>query len=328
MTMRLAVLGSTGGTRVRLTIAAALLLAFGGALALAAHGWTWAWRALIIVALAVGMFEWARLLGLSRVWSAAYGAPFSLGIVLLYLGDVYPHLFPDISDLVYIFAQDIRGLIARFFYAQYIFFWVAWVFMLLSCTLLFPHSSGSRRAARGIWGVGGLWVLPPVAATMSWAPWSLVLFLMLTATATDATAFLAGRRFGRRLLVPRISLGKTWLGLGAGLAAAGVVGATLPPLLALADTTPRVHWERVGLGDGLLLGLAVGACVVVGDLAVSALKRSAGAKDSGQLLPGPGGALDRISGFLLAAPAFAAMLFYGWPADSLFYGLPINPSFR
>ena len=202
-----------------------------------------------------------------------------------------------------------------FFLVQQLFFWVAWVFMLPSSAMLFSHSSGSRRVARAVWGVGGLGVLPPVATVMLSVPWSLVLFLILAVAVTDSAAFLVGRRFGRRLLVPRISPGKTWLGLGAGLAAAGVAGAALASLLALADT-PHVHWQRVGLEDGLLFGLAIGVCVVVGGLAVSVLKRAAGTKDSGRLWPRHGGVLDRVGGFLLAAPAFMGMLALG-PYSSL-----------
>ena len=283
----------------RLATAAALLLAFGGALALAANGWPWAWGALIIAALAAGMHEWARLLGAGRAGRAAYAAPYPLGAVLLHLGGAAP--------------EPASGFLAGMLFMQAEFFWVAWLSMLPFGVLLFSRFAGRRRAARVVWGLGGLWVMPAVVAPLTWTPWSLVLFLLLAVAATDAAAFLAGRRFGRRLLAPRISPGKTWLGLGAGLAAAAAAGALLPPLLALADT-PGVRWERMGLGDGLLLGLALGACVVAGDLAASVLKRSAGVKDSGRLLPGHGGVLDRIDGFLPAAPAFALLLEAPWLA--------------
>lgn len=289
----------------RLATAAALLLAFGGALALAAHGWGWAWTALLIATLAAGMYEWARLLGLGRAWRAAYAAPLPLGMALLF-GNAL--LFPPAI------RDPFSGIIplSLFFLA---FFWVAWLLVLPFGALLLSRSPGCRRAARVVWGLGGLWIMPAAAAPMIFmgmTGWSLVLFLLLAAAATDAAAFLAGRRFGRRLLLPRLSPAKTWLGLWAGLAAAAAVGALLPPLLSLAGAAPYVDWARVGPAYGLLFGLAVGVCVVAGDLAVSALKRSAGVKDSGRLLPGHGGALDRIDGFLLAAPAFLAV-FSGWP---------------
>ena len=293
--MRLAVLASTGsfGARARLATAAALLLAFGGALALAAHGWRWAWGALIITALAAGMFEWARLLGLGRVWSVVYAALFPLNFAVVGL-----EMALDLG------WTEILESSMGFLFLLLPSFWAAWLFMVLLGSALCSEDVDARRASRFVWGWGGLSLTPLAAGVMLWMPWSLVLFLLLVVAATDAAAFWAGRRFGRRLLAPRISPGKTWVGLGAGLAGAGLVGALLPLSLLAADT-PRVLWDRVGPEGGLLLGLVVGACVVAGDLTVSVLKRSAGVKDSGRLLPGHGGALDRIDGFLLAAPAFA-----------------------
>lgn len=292
----------------RLATAAALLLAFGGALALAAQGWRWAWGALILAALAAGMFEWGRLLGLGRVWRVAYASPFSLGAGFLVWLETY--LYP---------AKDFLGafdFLSAFLFlvlmGQSFFFWVAWLIMLLpASTMFFSRSPDLRHSARNVWLLGGLWMLPPVAWPMMLMPWPLTLFLMLMVAATDTAAFLVGKRFGRRLLAPRISPGKTWVGVGAGLAAAGAAGACLPLLSALADA-PRVHWDRMGSVDGLLLGLVIGACVVAGDLAVSALKRFAGVKDSGRLLPGHGGVLDRIDGFLLAAPVFAIIFADSW----------------
>lgn len=315
--------------------AAALLLAFGGALALAAHGWSWAWQALIVAAGAAGMFEWARLLGLRRAWCAAYALPFLLALVLavyrwrLCPGRECPGVEPGFfGEAVYDFATWI--LVLPFLV------WMVWAVMLPFGFLLFSAASGRRAAARAVWGLGGLLLVPAaaVAAVMLVAPTraqfpATALFLLLVAAVTDAAAFLAGRRFGRRLLAPRVSPGKTWVGLGAGLAAAGAAGAGLFLLLSLffllspALDISGVRWDRVGL-DGLMAGLALGACVVIGDLTVSALKRSAGVKDSGWLLPGHGGVLDRIDGFLPAAPAFMVILLSGWPADFSSFLYPLS----
>ena len=290
----------------RLATAAALLLAFGGALALAAQGWEWAWWALITVALAVGLFEWARLLGLGRAWCVVYAIPFSFGIAFLgRVNRAYLYLIQHFDSADLRLFPDIFGLaLNQIFIAQFCSFWAVWLLMVLLGSALCSEDSDARRAARFVWGFGGLRLMPLAAGIMLFTPWSLVLFLLLVTAATDAAAFWAGRRFGRRLLAPRISPGKTWVGLGAGLAGAGLMGAFLPLLLLAADT-PRVLWERVGPEGGLLLGLVTGACVVAGDLTVSVLKRSVGIKDSGRLLPGHGGVLDRIDGFLLAAPVFA-----------------------
>ncbi|HEX7222982.1 MAG TPA: phosphatidate cytidylyltransferase [Candidatus Limnocylindrales bacterium] len=117
-----------------------------------------------------------------------------------------------------------------------------------------------------------------------------ILLLVLTVWAYDTGAYVVGRRFGRRRFLSHISPSKTYAGLVGGLAASTAVAA-----LAL-----------YGLGQpplaGLILGPLVGAAAQAGDLAESMLKRAAGAKDSGTLIPGHGGVLDRVDSFLFAAP--------------------------
>lgn len=314
--------------------AAALLLAFGGALALAAHGWAWGWQALLAAAVAAGAFEWARLLGLGRAWSAAYALPPLLALALavarwrLCPGFECPGLESD-------FPGEIPYVLSAWLLELPLLIWLVWAVMLPFGFLLLSASPGRRAAARAVWGLGGLLLVPAAAvvAVMLVEPIqarfpAAALFLLLVAAATDAAAFLVGRRFGRRLLAPRISPGKTWVGLGAGLAAAGAAGVGLFLLLALFFLLSpelgisQAPWGRLIL-DGLMAGLALGACVAVGDLMVSALKRSAGVKDSGRLLPGHGGALDRIDGLLLAAPAFMLMLMHSWPVDFAAFLYPL-----
>jgi phosphatidate cytidylyltransferase len=117
-----------------------------------------------------------------------------------------------------------------------------------------------------------------------------ILLLVLTVWAYDTGAYVVGRRFGRRRFLGHISPSKTYAGLVGGLVASTAVAA-----LAL-----------YGLGQpplaGLILGPLVGAAAQAGDLAESMLKRAAGAKDSGTLIPGHGGVLDRVDSFLFAAP--------------------------
>ncbi|HKY51597.1 MAG TPA: phosphatidate cytidylyltransferase, partial [Candidatus Limnocylindria bacterium] len=135
-------------------------------------------------------------------------------------------------------------------------------------------------------------------ATRGWLgtlPVWLVLALVPT-WAADITAYLVGRRIGRRRIAPRISPGKTWEGTLAGFAAAGIV-----VLLIAASAGIRT-------GPTLLLALLVGPVGFASDLLESAIKRAAGAKDSGTLLPGHGGVLDRIDSLILVAPAVAFVL--------------------
>ncbi len=124
----------------------------------------------------------------------------------------------------------------------------------------------------------------------------MVLWLILMVCAADIGAYTAGRAFGRRKLAPRVSPGKTWEGALGGLlmvalvAAGGAFYFGLPPL-------------------SVVFGCGVGIFSVIGDLTESMFKRAAALKDSGTLLPGHGGLLDRIDSVTAAAPLYALGLF-------------------
>jgi len=117
-----------------------------------------------------------------------------------------------------------------------------------------------------------------------------VLMLVLLVWAFDTAAYFTGRRFGQRPFMAHISPSKTQEGVIGGLVAAALVGAVVLALLGR-------PWPA-----GLLIGVIVGAAAQAGDLAESMLKRAAGAKESGTLIPGHGGMLDRVDSFLFAAP--------------------------
>lgn len=125
-----------------------------------------------------------------------------------------------------------------------------------------------------------------------------LLFLMLFAlvAAADIGAYFTGKSIGKHKLIPRVSPGKTWEGFFGGMIAA--------VLVAMAGTK-LFGWEPL---IAAMLGLCIGMVSVVGDLTVSFFKRSAGLKDSGRILPGHGGVLDRIDGVLAALPVYAALL--------------------
>jgi phosphatidate cytidylyltransferase len=147
---------------------------------------------------------------------------------------------------------------------------------------------------------------------------SLVAFLLLVVWAGDTAAYYVGRAWGRHKLAPTISPGKSWEGAAASVAGSVLVAAGLVGLAALLQEpwdSVLVSWiERVcptaiisypeDLWYWLGLAVALNVAGQVGDLAESALKRSAGVKDSGALVPGHGGVLDRIDALLLASPVF------------------------
>ena len=128
---------------------------------------------------------------------------------------------------------------------------------------------------------------------------ALVMFLLLLIWGADSAAYFAGRRFGRRKLASRVSPGKSWEGVLGGLAAVALL-ALASALLEGAD----MPW----LALFVALSLFVAAASVLGDLAESLFKRLADLKDSGTLIPGHGGVLDRIDSLTAAAPIFAL----GW----------------
>jgi len=156
-------------------------------------------------------------------------------------------------------------------------------------------------ARRGLWNAGGLIYLGVAAATLASLRGDaqgtdVLLALVLAVIATDVGAYFAGRAIGGPKIAPRISPSKTWAGLGG-----GVIGATLSVFLfALAVSGFRgspADWLRI-VPQCLLAG---GLCAVVaqaGDFFESWMKRRAGVKDSGRLLPGHGGLFDRVDGLL------------------------------
>ena len=159
---------------------------------------------------------------------------------------------------------------------------------------------------RALAGAAGLLVLVPawlglarllgVAAPPRGA--ALVLFMLVLVWAADIGAYFAGRRFGRVALAPQVSPHKTWEGVLGGLCAS--------LLVALAAAS----WLEVPAVALAALCLAVVLASVVGDLTESMFKRFAGLKDSGSVLPGHGGVLDRIDSITAAVPFY--VLGVGW----------------
>ena len=147
-----------------------------------------------------------------------------------------------------------------------------------------------------------LLALPELREQMNGA--SLVVFLLCTVWAGDIAALYIGRAWGVHKLVPRLSPNKTWEG-----ALGSVVGSLLVTviLLELSTILLRYNVTRLYFADEpwwywMLLAVIVNVAAQIGDLAESGLKRSVGIKDSGSILPGHGGVLDRIDALLLAAP--------------------------
>jgi phosphatidate cytidylyltransferase len=125
----------------------------------------------------------------------------------------------------------------------------------------------------------------------------MLLWMLLLVFAADIGAYFAGRAWGRHKLAPQVSPGKTWEGAIGGLAAAALVG-----------LGGALHFGLPVLA-GVVFACAIGVFSIIGDLTESMFKRAVGLKDSGRLLPGHGGVLDRVDSVTAAAPLYALGLF-------------------
>ena len=125
-----------------------------------------------------------------------------------------------------------------------------------------------------------------------------VVVLVLLVAAADIGAYFTGRAFGRHALSPSVSPSKTWEGFWGGVFCAGLLAAGLWALL-------PGRFDHLSLAAALCVALATAFASVLGDLTVSMVKRVSGVKDSGSLLPGHGGLLDRLDSLCAAAPTFA-----------------------
>ena len=159
---------------------------------------------------------------------------------------------------------------------------------------------GVRPEHRGALAAAGFIVLVPAALAMVVLEPGEALLVLAVAWIADTAAYVAGTRWGRRKLAPAISPGKTWEGAAGGLIGAAAYAMILSLILAGAQATRMAAF--VGAA-ALLVTVSI-----VGDLFESAAKRQAGVKDSGALLPGHGGVLDRIDALIPTMPA--ALLVY------------------
>ncbi|QEY12521.1 phosphatidate cytidylyltransferase [Cellvibrio sp. KY-YJ-3] len=235
----------------------------------------------------IGAWEWACLAGFPARWQRALYALFILVVLSLasfYLGfegEASPNLDADaIRELL------IAGCI-----------WWAIALLLVqgypSSALLWGHKI--LRLLMGLLVLIPTWVALVYVRQQEAGAW-LVLLLMLIVAMADSGGYFAGKRFGKHKLASAVSPGKTWEGFAGGLIANCVLALMLSLTLELS------------LLLMLVLVVPTSLVSVLGDLLESMLKRQAGIKDSGTILPGHGGILDRVDGVTAAAPVFALAL--------------------
>ena len=200
-------------------------------------------------------------------------------------------------------------------YGMFIIWIPVYVFLFLPLRMvLVGETPGFLRAVGTLhWGlmttvfsishVAYLLVLPaaarPSAGGLTVAGPSLVLFLVVLTQLNDVAQWVWGKALGRRKVVPTVSPGKTVEGFVGGVVTTLALALALAPWL-----TPLTRWQAVAAG------LIVGVAGFIGDVVISALKRDLGIKDSGTLLPGHGGILDRIDSLTYTAPLFFHLMWY------------------
>lgn len=237
----------------------------------------WAFRLLAVAAAAIMLIEWGDMHRVSRAWSIA-GAAF-LALVLIGTAEwLYPVAEQDEVLSTATFLPAWRG------------------FAVLAGAALLLGLATRRVTMTG----GFLYIALPAFAliVLDWAWYALVLWVLVVTWATDIFAYFAGRSIGGPKLAPRISPNKTWAGLIGGVIGAAVCGALV------------AQWLDLGQ-PFLTIGGPMGVVAQAGDLYESWMKRRAGVKDSGTLLPGHGGVLDRLDGLLPVILVTLALIMAG-----------------
>ncbi|MBA3660894.1 MAG: phosphatidate cytidylyltransferase [Gammaproteobacteria bacterium] len=218
--------------------------------------------------------EWAHLMGLRRFFP-----------VLLYVGFIALLLWASLFILVQLL----------------LFIAAAWWICASLVVFIYPRGSSW-------WGKGVIWrgLMGVIVLIPCWVAFNYIrnqpdgiyalLYLFVLTWGADSAAYFVGKKWGKTKLLPLVSPGKTW----EGLIGAVLFGIGLAVLAQWLCSIPKTIWHW-----GILLSMLTVLFSIMGDLFESALKRQENLKDSGQLLPGHGGLLDRIDSMTAAAPIFA-----------------------
>jgi phosphatidate cytidylyltransferase len=243
---------------------------------------------LFLAIAAAGAWEWAALAG----WTSRLMRAFLVALFLatcFYVTGVYA---PDMTSDVAL-MRPVLGTAC--------FGWLATAFLVMSYPkLAVLWRSALMRSLMGVFVLGAGWLSLAFLVALEHG-WLIVLLFMFTVAVADVGAYFIGQAWGKNPLAPDVSPAKTMEGLWGGLISVFVVGAIvwwfLPPEYA------HIHPAEV-----FLISLFSAGASVLGDLTVSMFKRESGCKDSGSLLPGHGGLLDRLDSVCGAAPFFALAL--------------------
>ena len=225
--------------------------------------------ALMLVMIAIASHEWARL-----------------------IPNKHPTLYAVVATAISIGVYFVPQSWSYLWTASLVF-WLFSVYWVKS----YPHKTGWYNSTLNVWGVM-LLVAAVIAIFWLWkqSPWWLM-YVFALVWGADSGAYFAGRKLGKNKLAPSVSPNKSIEGLFGGLA--------LTIVIIMAVAFYALNLSGTSLANFITLSLITVLASVQGDLFESMVKRKAGIKDSGTILPGHGGVLDRIDSLLAAAPIFA-----------------------
>ncbi len=231
------------------------------------------WTAVVVLMVMQGVFEWSKLSGLTRAQALIYAA-LTLLLMPVLIASSFPHMW---------------------IYAASLLLWAVLVPVWMA--------RGFRLENRLLMCIAGWAVLLPTGFAMmdlrAASPWLLLIAMSLVWVA-DIGAYFSGRKFGKHKLAPGISPGKTWEGVAGALLCTSIYALIVWYVVGQKQEVPPAVFVLPAVWVWVALA-------VLGDLFESLIKRQAGVKDSGSLLPGHGGLLDRIDALTSTLP-LAAMI--------------------
>ena len=248
---------------------------------------TYGFIALITVVLTFAAWEWSHLAGLTSTAGRGFYMFFVVAIaaaLAAYLGFEQNILLAEKPRFLFLLAciwWAIAVLWVQSYPSSAILWGRRWVCLLMGVFVLLP-----------------MWLAFAGLMSLAEGP-QLVLAVVLLVALADTGGYFVGRAIGRTKLAPKVSPGKTWEGL---------LGGQLAIAIVVVASGWFLDFEASRIGLWLGLAMVTGLASVLGDLLESMVKRHRGVKDSGTILPGHGGVLDRIDGLTAALPVFSLVL--------------------
>lgn len=259
--------------------------------------------ALLVVVIGIGAWEWGPLMGFDTKTRRTGFVATTLVLIACIWALVPPTDLWINPTQLHVYAL--------------VLLWLAVAWWLFSAFLMFSYPNASvfwakHRSIRGVFG--WLTLVPTWLAFMvirtndyqadSYHGAQLLMFLFLMVWSADIGAYFVGKAFGKNKLMPNVSPGKTFEGFLGGIAFA---------CLLISIAAYQLNWNSEQVTTVLLVTVLITTVSVLGDLNESMFKRQAGVKDSGTILPGHGGILDRIDSLTATAPVFAlCYVMFGW----------------